>query len=332
MPLGIAPCGSNSRAVQVCQPGRAAALAAAGGAGPAAGRRREGTRWCRRAATLSQGPRRLPKLPGRGPSNTAVVIAPPRQCTACAHLARGSTAHGDDGWEAADGGGTSRERPVGRWAPAGLDQTERGRLGPNRAAGDAGREPGRRDHHLHLVPVQGGCPNLAMRVQERSTQHGRPLSAGARCASADPMNVLRTVSIALLAAWAAAARPPKCSTSARGAQPSRTRYQTSALQASIDACSSRCGRPGAAALGAHRLPPPPLPPLPLAAAAAHPCRATCLQLRHRGCGAFLTASLLLTGCVHPRLPEGVSLLAGDRAPPAEPADEAARLPAAYSHR
>lgn len=29
-------------------------------------------------------------------------------------------------------------------------------------------------------------------------------------------------------------------------------------------------------------------------------------------GAYLTASLLLTGCVHLRLPENVTLLAGDR--------------------
>lgn len=69
--------------------------------------------------------------------------------------------------------------------------------------------------------------------------------------------------------------PPTCLASAHGAVPSRTRYSTAALQAAIDACSSACGTVVVDAPGA-----------------------------------YLTASLLLSGCVRLHLPAGVSLLAG----------------------
>lgn len=69
--------------------------------------------------------------------------------------------------------------------------------------------------------------------------------------------------------------PSTCLASAHGAVPSATRYSTSALQAAINACSSTCGTVVVDAPGA-----------------------------------YLTASLLLTGCVRLHLPPGVTLLAG----------------------
>ncbi|EFN59558.1 hypothetical protein CHLNCDRAFT_8203, partial [Chlorella variabilis] len=68
-----------------------------------------------------------------------------------------------------------------------------------------------------------------------------------------------------------------CATSAHGAHPSASRYSTAALQAAIDACSASCGTV--------------VVDVP---------------------GAYLTASLLLSGCVHLHLPAGVTLLAGTR--------------------
>ncbi|KAI7845668.1 hypothetical protein COHA_000782 [Chlorella ohadii] len=74
-------------------------------------------------------------------------------------------------------------------------------------------------------------------------------------------------------------RPPPttCLTSQHGAVPSTSDYQTAALQAAIDACSDRCGTV--------------VVDLP---------------------GAYLTAALRLTDCVHLQLPAGVTLLAGDK--------------------
>ncbi|KAI3429230.1 hypothetical protein D9Q98_005329 [Chlorella vulgaris] len=71
----------------------------------------------------------------------------------------------------------------------------------------------------------------------------------------------------------AAARP--CLASHYGALPSSTRYSTAALQAAIDDCATRCG-----------------------------------TVVVDSPGTYLTASLLLTGCVHLHLPSGVTLLAG----------------------
>ncbi|PRW44625.1 pectin lyase [Chlorella sorokiniana] len=91
--------------------------------------------------------------------------------------------------------------------------------------------------------------------------------------------------LALLACGTAAAaaarlgRPPPttCLTSQSGAVPSTSQYQTAALQAAIDSCSDRCGTV--------------VVDLP---------------------GAYLTAALRLTDCVHLELPAGVTLLAGDK--------------------
>lgn len=171
MPLGMAPCGGGTaaRLSTAAGGGRRRRRRPATGGGQAPGRHP----WCRGGSTLSPGPPGWSKVPRRGGET------PPGSCShraapacGCAHLGGGGTAHAGDWREAPGGGGRGGTGPVGRWGPAGLDQTEGERLGPNRAAGDTGRVPGRRDHHLHLVPVQRGCPSLAMRVQERSTAGG----------------------------------------------------------------------------------------------------------------------------------------------------------------
>lgn len=89
------------------------------------------------------------------------------------------------------------------------------------------------------------------------------------------------VTVILLVSQAASEHPAdqRCLASEFGAVPSHTRYATQALQAAIDACSSRCGT---------------------------------VVLDGGSGAAYLSASLNLTGCVHLHVPEGVTLLAGDR--------------------
>ena len=87
-----------------------------------------------------------------------------------------------------------------------------------------------------------------------------------------------TFLLLIAAAGAAAVTPAKvCRTSSHGAEPSATRYATQQLQAAIDSCGDSCGR----------------------VVVDRP-------------GAYLTASLRLSGCVHLELPAGVTLLAGSQ--------------------
>jgi hypothetical protein len=88
-----------------------------------------------------------------------------------------------------------------------------------------------------------------------------------------------TFVLLIAAAGAAADTPTKvCRTSAHGAKPSASRYATQQLQAAIDECGGdSCGR----------------------VVVDRP-------------GAYLTASLRLSGCVHLELPASVTLLAGSQ--------------------